>query len=115
MHHDVPSSLWVQPGAAGDPERSIDMGVVRESLQFGRSLLREALIIKGLDERSRSVKTVGRMERWDMDRTRPDLYNNPADQAPLQLGVMASGSGSNFEALVQAIQAESQRADRGWW
>ncbi|MBL6741552.1 MAG: phosphoribosylglycinamide formyltransferase [Synechococcus sp. BS301-5m-G53] len=32
-------------------------------------------------------------------------HNNRADQTPLQLGVMASGNGSNFEALAQAIQA----------
>ena len=32
-------------------------------------------------------------------------HNNRADQAPLQLGVMASGSGSNFEAVALAIQA----------
>ena len=31
-------------------------------------------------------------------------HNNRDDQAPLQLGVMASASGSNFEAPAQAIQ-----------
>lgn len=60
------------------------------------------------------------MERWDIDQspalTDPSQWN-PADQAllhpyaegvaslipPLRIGVMASGNGSNFEAIVQAI------------
>jgi phosphoribosylglycinamide formyltransferase-1 len=60
------------------------------------------------------------MERWDIDQspalTDPSQWNQ-ADQAllhpysegvaslipPLRIGVMASGSGSNFEAIVQAI------------
>ncbi|MDA7433876.1 phosphoribosylglycinamide formyltransferase [Synechococcus sp. AH-601-P18] len=60
------------------------------------------------------------MERWDIDQS-PALTDpsqcNPADQAllhpysegvaslvpPLRIGVMASGNGSNFEAIVQAI------------
>ena len=37
-------------------------------------------------------------------------HDNRADQAPLQLGVMASGNGSNFEALAQAIQAGNLNA-----
>lgn len=62
------------------------------------------------------------MERWDIDQS-PALTDpsqrNPADQAllhpysegvaslipPLRIGVMASGNGSNFEAIVQAINA----------
>ena len=67
------------------------------------------------------MKTVGRMERWDM-KPMP-AFSDPSElesagqtlmhpamngpstlEPPLQLGVMASGNGSNFEALVQAIE-----------
>ncbi len=63
---------------------------------------------------------VGRMERWDM--IRMPAFSNPSQHEqsqqvllhpshiesaqfdpPLQLGVMASGRGSNFEAIAQAI------------
>jgi phosphoribosylglycinamide formyltransferase-1 len=68
------------------------------------------------------------MERWDIDQS-PALTDpsqqNPADQAllhpysdgvpslmpPLRIGVMASGNGSNFEAIVQAIQSRRLGAD----
>ena len=36
---------------------------------------------------------------------------NPSEQSPLRLGVMASGNGSNFEALAQAIKAGTLRAE----
>ena len=36
---------------------------------------------------------------------------NPSEQSPLRLGVMASGNGSNFEALAQAIEAGTLRAE----
>ena len=38
---------------------------------------------------------------------------NPSEQSPLRLGVMASGNGSNFEALAQAIEAGTLRAELG--
>ena len=68
------------------------------------------------------------MERWDIDQspalTDPSQWN-PADQAllhpysegvaslvpPLRIGVMASGNGSNFEAIVQAINADRLGAE----
>ena len=68
------------------------------------------------------------MERWDIDQS-PALTDpsqqNPADQAllhpysdgvsslmpPLRIGVMASGNGSNFEAIVQAIRSGRLGAD----
>ncbi len=68
------------------------------------------------------------MERWDIDQS-PALTDpsqqNPADQAllhpysdgvpslipPLRIGVMASGNGSNFEAIVQAIRADRLGAE----
>ena len=36
---------------------------------------------------------------------------NPSEQSPLRLGVMASGNGSNFEALAQAIEAGTLMAE----
>ncbi len=84
------------------------MSLVRETLQFGRTLHREALIAQGLNQ----TLKVGEDSRQDGEMghgPNPALtdpsHNNRADQTPLQLGVMASGSGSNFEALAQAIQA----------
>ena len=54
------------------------------------------------------------MDRWDMNRM-PALTDlsqqKPSDQAPLRIGVMASGNGSNFEALVQAIEAGTLKAE----
>lgn len=54
------------------------------------------------------------MDRWDMNRM-PALTDpsqpKTSDQAPLRIGVMASGSGSNFEALVEAIKAGALKAE----
>ena len=111
MHHDC-SVLSLGPaqghGRALKREHINGVGVVRESLQFGRSLHREALITKGLNQ----TLEVGEDSRQDGEmghRPNPALtdlsHDNRADQATLQLGVMASGNGSNFEALAEAIQA----------
>ncbi|MBW4560861.1 MAG: phosphoribosylglycinamide formyltransferase [Mojavia pulchra JT2-VF2] len=35
----------------------------------------------------------------------PDISSNHTPSTPLKLGIMASGNGSNFEAVAQAIQA----------
>ena len=89
------------------------MEVVRESLQFGRSLHREALITKGLNqtlEVGEDSRQDGEMGHGPNPALTDPSHNNRADQAPLQLGVMASGSGSNFEALAQAIQAGNLNA-----
>lgn len=70
------------------------------------------------------MKTVGRMERWDINRMpafsdpsdhqageqallQPPMQNTPTALSgpPIRLGVMASGNGSNFEALATAIKA----------
>ena len=61
---------------------------------------------------------VGRMERWDMDRT-PALTDpsqlKPEDQIPLRIGVMASGNGST-EALEQTIRrGDSMQTSVCWW
>ena len=116
MHHDR-SVLSLGPaqghGRALKRQHINGVGVVRESLQFGRSLHREALITKGLNQ----TLEVGEDSRQDGEmghRPNPALtdpsHDNRADQAPLQLGVMASGNGSNFEALAQAIQAGNLNA-----
>lgn len=116
MHHDR-SVLSLGPaqghGRALKRQHINGVGVVRESLQFGRSLHREALITKGLNQ----TLEVGEDSRQDGEmghRPNPALtdpsHDNQADQAPLQLGVMASGNGSNFEALAQAIQAGNLNA-----
>ena len=116
MHHDR-SVLSLGPaqghGRALKREHINGVGVIRESLQFGRSLHREALITKGLNQ----TLEVGEDSRQDGEmghRPNPALtdpsHDNRADQAPLQLGVMASGNGSNFEALAQAIQAGNLNA-----
>ena len=116
MHHD---RSVISLGPAKGHSRALKreqingVGVVRESLQFGRSLHREALITKGLNQ----TLKVGEDSRQDGEmghRPNPALtdpsYDNRAEQAPLQLGVMASGNGSNFEALAQAIQAGNLNA-----
>ena len=54
------------------------------------------------------------MDRWDMSRMpafSDPSQQNPSEQSPLRLGVMASGNGSNFEALAQAIEAGTLRAE----
>ena len=89
------------------------MGVVRESLQFGRSLHLEALITKGLNqtlEVGEDSRQDGEMGHGPNPALTDPSHDNQADQAPLQLGVMASGNGSNFEALAQAIQAGNLNA-----
>ena len=89
------------------------MGVDRESLQFCRSLHREALITKGLNqtlEVGEDSRQDGEMGHGPNPALTDPSHNNRADQAPLQLGVMASGSGSNFEALAQAIQTGNLNA-----
>lgn len=54
------------------------------------------------------------MDRWDMSRM-PAFANpsqqNSADRTPLRIGVMASGNGSNFEALALAIEAGTLAAE----
>ena len=54
------------------------------------------------------------MDRWDMSRMpafSDPSQQNPSEQSPLRLGVMASGNGSNFEALAQAIEAGTLMAE----
>ncbi len=111
MHHDR-SVLSLGPaqghGRALKREHINGVGVIRESLQFGRSLHREALITKGLNqtlEVGEDSRQDGEMGHGPNPALTDPSHNNRADQAPLQLGVMASGNGSNFEALAQAIQA----------
>ena len=111
MHHDR-SILSLGPaqghGRALKRKYINGTGVVRESLQFGRSLHLEALITKGLNktlEVGEDSRQDGEMGHGPNPALTDPSHNNRADQAPLQLGVMASGNGSNFEALAQAIQA----------
>ena len=111
MHHDR-SVLSLGPaqghGRALKRQHINGVGVVRESLQFGRSLHREALITKGLNqtlEVGEDSRQDGEMGHGPNPALTDPSHDNRADQAPLQLGVMASGNGSNFEALAQAIQA----------
>ena len=53
------------------------------------------------------------MDRWDMSRmpafTDPS-QQHPSEHPPLRIGVMASGNGSNFEALAQAVEAGTLNA-----
>ena len=111
MHHDR-AVLLLGPadgqGIAMDGEHINGVRVVSKTLQLGRSLNVEALISQGMHQ---SLK-IGEDSRQDGEMGHgPDpaltdpSHNNRADQAPLQLGVMASGNGSNFEAMAQAIQA----------
>ena len=116
MHHDR-SVLSLGPaqghGRALKRQHINGVGVVRESLQFGRSLHREALITKGLNqtlEVGEDSRQDGEMGHGPNPALTDPSHDNQADQAPLQLGVMASGNGSNFEALAQAIQAGNLNA-----
>ena len=116
MHHDR-SVLSLGPaqghGRALKRQHINGVGVVRESLQFGRSLHREALITKGLNqtlEVGEDSRQDGEMGHGPNPALTDPSHDNRADQAPLQLGVMASGNGSNFEALAQAIQAGNLNA-----
>ena len=111
MHHDR-AVLALGPaqghGIAVSGKHINGMGVVRKSLQIGRSLHREAFITKGLHqslEVGEDSRQDGEMGHGPNPALIDPSHNNRADQAPLQLGVMASGNGSNFEALAQAIQA----------
>ncbi len=111
MHHDravIPLGPTQGHGIAVDGKHIDGMGVVRKSLQFGRSLHAEALITQGLNqslEVGEDSRQDGEMGHGPNPALTDPSHNNRADQAPLQLGVMASGNGSNFEALAQAIQA----------
>ncbi len=89
------------------------VGSVGKTLQFGRSIHTEAFIAQGLHqslEISEDSRQDGEMGHGPNPALTDPSHNNRADQAPLQLGVMASGNGSNFEALAQAIQAGNLNA-----
>ena len=116
MHHDgsvIPLGPTQRHGIAVGSEHIYGMGVVGKTLQFGRTLHTEALIAQGLNqslEVGEDSRQDGEMGHGPNPALTDPSHNNRADQAPLQLGVMASGSGSNFEALAQAIQAGTLNA-----
>ncbi len=116
MHHDravLPLGPAEGHGISINGKHINGVGIVGKTLQFGRSLNTEALITQGphkslkIGEDSRQDGEMGHGP--DPALTDPS-HNIRADQAPLQLGVMASGNGSNFEALAQAIQAGNLNA-----
>jgi len=111
MHHDravIPLGPPQGHGIAVYGKHINAMGVVGKTLQFGRSLHAEALLSQGLNqslEIGEDSRQDGEMGHGPNPALTDPSHNNRADQTPLQLGVMASGNGSNFEALAQAIQA----------
>ena len=116
MHRDR-AVLMLGPtqghGPAVHGEHVNGVGVVGKTVQFGRSLNTEALIPQGMHqslEIGEDSRQDGEMGHGPDPALTDPSHNNRADQAPLQLGVMASGSGSNFEALAQAIQAGNLNA-----
>ncbi len=116
MHHDravFPLSPAEGHGGPMGRQHINGVGVVSKTLQFSRSLHRETLISQGLHqalEIGEDSRQDGEMGHGPNPALTDPSQNNQADQAPLQLGVMASGNGSNFEALAQAIQAGTLNA-----
>lgn len=111
MHHDR-AVLTLGPaeghGISMNSKHINGVGIVSKTLQFGRSLNTEALITQGPHkslEIGKDSRQDGEMGHGPDPALTDPSHNIRADQAPLQLGVMASGNGSNFEALAQAIQA----------
>ena len=111
MHHDravLPLGPAEGQGIAMNSKHINGVGIVSKTLQFGRSLNTEALITQGPHkslEIGKDSRQDGEMGHGPDPALTDPSHNIRADQAPLQLGVMASGNGSNFEALAQAIQA----------
>ncbi len=111
MHHDravLPLGPAQGHGGAMGGVNINGVGIVSKTLQFGRSLNTEALITQGPHkslEIGKDSRQDGEMGHGPDPALTDPSHNIRADQAPLQLGVMASGNGSNFEALAQAIQA----------
>ena len=111
MHHDravLPLGPAEGHGIAMNSKHINGVGIVSKTLQFGRSLNTEALITQGPHkslEIGKDSRQDGEMGHGPDPALTDPSHNIRADQAPLQLGVMASGNGSNFEALAQAIQA----------
>ena len=116
MHHDR-AVLTLGPaeghGISMNSKHINGVGIVSKTLQFGRSLNTEALITQGPHkslEIGKDSRQDGEMGHGPDPALTDPSHNIRADQAPLQLGVMASGNGSNFEALAQAIQAGNLNA-----
>ena len=116
MHRDR-AVLMLGPtqghGPAVHGEHVNGVGVVGKTVQFGRSLNTEALIPQGMHqslEIGEDSRQDGEMGHEPDPALTDPSHNDRADQDPLQLGVMASGNGSNFEAMAQAIQAGDLRA-----
>ena len=111
MHHDrafLPLGPAEGQGISMNSKHINGVGIVSKTLQFGRSLNTEALITQGPHkslEIGKDSRQDGEMGHGPDPALTDPSHNIRADQAPLQLGVMASGNGSNFEALAQAIQA----------
>ena len=111
MHHDravLPLGPAEGHGITMNSKNINGVGIVSKTLQFGRSLNTEALITQGPHkslEIGKDSRQDGEMGHGPDPALTDPSHNIRADQAPLQLGVMASGNGSNFEALAQAIQA----------
>ena len=111
MHHDravLPLGPAEGQGICMNSKHINGVGIVSKTLQFGRSLNTEALITQGPHkslEIGKDSRQDGEMGHGPNPALTDPSHNIRADQAPLQLGVMASGNGSNFEALAQAIQA----------
>ena len=111
MHHDRAVLLLCPAeghGIAIDSKHINGVGIVSKTLQFGRLFNPEALITQGPHksiEIGEDSRQDGEMGHGPNPALTDPSHNIRADQAPLQLGVMASGNGSNFEALAQAIQA----------
>ena len=111
MHHDravLPLGPAQGHSSAVGRVHINGVGVVCKTEQFGRSLNPEALITQGPHkslEIGKDSRQDGEMGHGPDPALTDPSHNIRADQAPLQLGVMASGNGSNFEALAQAIQA----------
>ena len=111
MHHDravLPLGPAEGHGITMNSKHINGVGIVSKTLQFGRSLNTEALITQGPHkslEIGKDSRQDGEMGHGPDPALTDPSHNIRADQAPLQLGVMASGNGSNFEALAQAIQA----------
>ena len=111
MHHDrafLPLGPAEGQAISMNSKHINGVGIVSKTLQFGRSLNTEALITQGPHkslEIGKDSRQDGEMGHGPNPALTDISHNNRADQAPLQLGVMASGNGSNFEALAHAIQA----------
>ena len=116
MHHDravLPLGPAEGHGISMNSKHINGVGIVSKTLQFGRSLNTEALITQGPHkslEIGKDSRQDGEMGHGPDPALTDPSHNDRADQDPLQLGVMASGNGSNFEAMAQAIQAGDLRA-----